>query len=821
MKHRADARQRVEQWFDTRGWQPLDFQTRCWSAHGRGKSGLILAPTGIGKTYAAWFGPLIDWMEHHTGEHSAPGLQLVWITPLRALAADIRDALHAPLEDMGLPWTIEMRTSDTPASVKHRQRTRLPSALITTPESLSILLSYPDTAKRFKSLSSIVVDEWHELLGSKRGVLTELALSRLRSWNPNLRTWGLSATMGRPDRALHALLGEQSADGVLLEGPAATPIEIRSIIPEQMERFPWSGHLGLKLLPQVLVVIEQARSTLIFTNTRSQTEKWYRAILEARPEWSGDLALHHGSLDRRVRRYVEEMLGKSGLKCVVCTSSLDLGVDFSPVDQVIQIGSPKGIARLMQRAGRSGHQPGEISRITCVPTHAFELLEIAAARRSIDHGTIEPRRPISQPLDVLAQHMVSVALGGGFKANQLYGEVRSTLAYRSLSRRKFDWVRRFVSTGGPSLRAYPRYHRMVRRHHRYHVEDQTIARHHRMSIGTITSDASVVVKFANGHRLGTVEERFVSGLRPGDVFLFAGRALEFRRMRDMTVWVRRAKQSNGRTPRWLGGRMPLSSELAESMRTLLDRAGRNGCRDPEIIALKPILDLQARWSKVPQKNELLVEKVRTREGHHLFVYPFEGLLVNEGLATLLAYRISKQVPMTFSIAANDYGFELLSDQAFHLADDADLRRLLHLSNLLPDMLSSLNATEMARRQFRSIARVAGLVFQGYPGRWTKSSRQLQASSSLLYNVFQRYDPENLLLKQATEEVLDRQLEYHRMKAGLERIAAHRLCRIETDRPTPLGFPILVNRLRLKLSSEKLAERIQRMQVQLERAASHH
>ncbi len=819
MKRGSSARARVQGWFDTQGWTPFEFQARCWTAYGRGESGLILASTGIGKTYAAWFGPLIAWMKESSNSDVAPPLKVLWITPLRALATDIADTLRRPVEDMGLPWTIELRTGDTPASIKRRQRNHLPSCLVTTPESLSLMLSYPDARSRFDKLSAVIVDEWHELLGSKRGVLTELALSRLRSWTPSLRIWGLSATMGSLEIAMQALLGPLHSGGKLVHGPAVAPIHIRSVIPDNMERFPWTGHLGLRLLPEVVETIDKAGSTLVFTNTRSQTEAWHRAILEARPDWAGILALHHGSLDRRIRRNVEEMLREGRLKGVVCTSSLDLGVDFSPVDHVIQIGSPKGIARLLQRAGRSGHRPGRTSRITCVPTHAFELLEVAAARHAISKGIIEPRHPVSEPLDVLAQHMVSVALGGGFKAQPLYDEVRNTLAFHKLSRRKFDWVRRFVSTGGPSLGAYPHYHRLVRRRHRYIVENPTIARRHRMSIGTITGDAAITVRYTGGKRLGTIEERFVSGLKPGDVFLFAGRALEYRRIRDMTVWVRRSKQAHGRTPRWLGGRMPLSTQLAGAMRTLLDQARGNSDVSPEIDALEPILSLQAKWSKVPASEELLVEKVSTREGYHLFIYPFEGLLVNEGLAALLSYRLTIQQPLTVSIAANDYGFELLSDQPIPIQSATELNQLLSESKLAQDILASLNASEMARRQFRAIARIAGLVFQGFPGGRTKSSRQLQVSSSLLYNVFQRYDPQNLLLRQAADEVLDRQLDYRRLKNSLKHISKCRCTIIETDHPTPLAFPILVNRLRLKLSSERLAKRIQRLQVQLEKAAN--
>jgi ATP-dependent Lhr-like helicase len=742
---------------------------------------------------------------------------VLWITPLRALSSDIHDALRRTIDNLKIPWTVECRTGDTPASARNRQKKRLPTALVTTPESLSLLLSYPGARDRFGGLRTVVVDEWHELMGSKRGVLTELALARLRRGIPALRIWGVSATLGNTDTALKALLGPAHDKGCIVTGARPKAMEIESLIPSQIERFPWSGHLGLKLLPEVLSTIEGAASALIFTNTRSQTEIWFRAILEARPDWEGTIALHHGSIDRTEREAVERGLRQGLLKGVVCTSSLDLGVDFSPVDRVLQIGSPKGIARLMQRAGRSGHRPGETSRVICVPTNALELVEAAAARRSAAAGIIEPRRPVSRPLDVLAQHLVTVALGSGFRADALFEEVRHTHAFRNLSRQEFDWVLDFVCTGGPSLGAYPEYAKIISKRGNFHASTPEVARRHRMNIGTITADAAILVKFLNGHRLGSVEERFVSRLKRGDCFVFAGRLLEFVRMKDMTVWVRKCRDRKGPVPQWIGGRMPLSTELATAVRDLLDKARRGIFASPEMAAVRPLLELQARWSKIPGKADLLVEKLHSRDGCHLFVFSFEGHLVNEGLGALLAYRLSRPAPLTLSIAANDYGLELLCDR--DIPADAFLDgSIFETDNLHRDILDSLNVSEMARRRFRGIARVAGLVFQGYPGR-PKSWGQVQASSSLLYNVFRRYDPGNLLLEQTTREVLERQLEFERLSGSLKRMAASRLHLIHPPQPTPLAFPILVNRLRTRVSSEKLADRVRRMQLTLEKAAA--
>ncbi|GAB4434812.1 MAG: ligase-associated DNA damage response DEXH box helicase [Chloroflexi bacterium OHK40] len=835
----------VEQWFAAHGWQPFPFQREVWSAYARGESGLIHAATGTGKTYAAWFGPLIEALAEGDGPKARErGLRVLWVTPLRALAADTARALQEPLAALGLPWAIETRTGDTSASVRARQRNRLPEALVTTPESLSLLLARADAAELFAGLHCVVVDEWHELLASKRGVQVELALARLRRWRPQLRTWGLSATLGNLDVALEALLGtgEAGARGDmemrerpgLPSAPASSPsvapaergrivqglvpkvIQIDSLIPTTIERFPWAGHLGLRMLEPVLREIEAATSCLVFTNTRAQTERWYQAILDARPEWSGTIALHHGSLAREVREWVETGLRDGRLRCVVCTSSLDLGVDFSPVERVLQVGSPRGVARLLQRAGRSGHQPGASSRVSCVPTHAFELLEAAAVRHAAHAGQIEARLPLDQPLDVLAQHLVTIALGGGFYAEELLAEVRTTRAYRALTDAEWRWCLDFVVRGGP-LHAYPEFRRVVEEAGHYRVTDAAVARRHRLAIGTITADATMTVRYVGGEQLGTVEEAFITRLSPGDRFTFAGRVLELVRVKEMTAWVRLARRTDGAVPRWSGGRLPLSSELATAVRERLQAARDGHFEDPELLAIRPILALQARWSRIPDAAELLVERTRTRDGHHLFIFPFEGRLVHEGLAALLAYRLARRAPITFSVAANDYGLELLSAEPAPLDGPDDLRAALAPAGLIDDILAALNAAELARRQFREVARVAGLLVTGGPGE-RRSARQLQASSNLFYDVFQKYDPDNLLLHQARREVLERQLEQGRLATALERIAAGPLTLVETPGPTPLAFPLLVDRLRERVSSEQLADRVLKLQLQLERAA---
>ncbi len=852
----------IENWFASRGWAPFGFQREVWQAYLDGDSGLIHASTGTGKTYAAWLGPLMEaaYEAAHEaraeGESNddgkAPRLRVLWITPLRALAADTEKALREPLDALGLNWTLERRTGDTSSSVRARQKERLPTALITTPESLSLFLSQANSPQQFQNLRCVVVDEWHELMGTKRGVQTELCLARLRQWNPNLRTWGLSATMGNLDSAMAALMGwgeggkgkgvsgesrvdhnsltplthptpltpsthQQPATQLrLIRGEQPKAIVVDSLIPAQIERFPWTGHLGLRMLEPVVRVLEDVSSALVFTNTRSQTEIWYQNILEMKPDWAGEIALHHGSLDRATRDWVENGLRHHTLHAVVCTSSLDLGVDFAPVDRVLQIGSPKGIARLMQRAGRSGHRPGATSRVTCVPTNAFELVEVAAARDAIQLGHIEGKTLLEKPLDVLAQHVVTIAAGTGFRPDDLFDEVRTAYAYRNLSEVEWQWVLDFVVRGGNALKAYPQYQRVVERDGLYKVEDVSIARMHRLSIGTIVSDAAIQVQFLKGARLGTIEESFVSRLKRGDKFVFAGRVLEFVMLHDNTALVRKASNNKGAVPSWQGSRMPLSTELCAAVRAKLEEARAGHYNGPEMEAVRPVLELQAQRSHIPAPDELLIERTKTRDGYHLFFFPFEGRAVHEGLSALFAYRLSRLLPITFTFAMNDYGFELLSADSLAFVTAEHIASLLRVEHLAEDILASLNSTEMARRQFREIARIAGLVLDGLPGK-RKTSRQVQASSSLIFDVFAKYDPQNLLLHQANREVLERQLESSRLRRALERLLQCKIVLVDCKHPTPLAFPILVDGLREQLSSETLADRVKKMQVQFEKS----
>ncbi len=843
---RSTTHRTLDQWFTAQEWRVQSFQREVWAHMAACRSGLLNAPTGSGKTYAVWGGVVNSALLNVTpasirsrvnGNGATPGqarndtrgLRAIWITPLRALAGEIAESAQRMCDGVGLDWKVGVRTGDTSTKERAAQKKALPQLLVTTPESLHVLLATKGYAELFKHLDWFIADEWHELLGSKRGVQVELGLSRLKALRPQLGIWGISATIGNLQEAMTVLHGADLVDRtrsvdpsgrqpgagryapVLVRSTIKKPIEVRSIIPEKVEHYPWAGHLGLKLARHLLPIIEQSTSTLIFTNTRAQSEIWYHHLLDIAPELAGTIALHHGSLDRNVREWVEQALDVGKLKAVVCTSSLDLGVDFRPVESVVQIGGPKGVARFVQRAGRSGHRPDATSRIWFLPTHALELVEAAALRQAAEEGSIESRQPLFRCFDVLAQYLVTLAVSDGFSPAALYHEVRSTWCFKDITSTEWDWLLTFITSGGKSLAAYDEFNKaVVDDDGLVRVHDRRIALRHRLSIGTIVSDSSYAVKLLSGGRIGTVEEWFINQLKPGDVFWFAGRSLELVRVKDLVAQVRKSREQKGKIPSWQGGRMPLSSYMAKVLREQLtmDRPG------PEMSAVEPILQRQRETSIVPSPDELLIERFTSREGHHVVVYPFEGRLVHEALGSLLAFRMSLLKPITFSIAMNDYGFELLSDQPIPIEEALD-NDLFSPQDLLSDLQRSMNATEMAKRKFRDIASIAGLVFKGMPGRPLKE-RHMRANSSLFFDVFREHEPEHLLLRQAYDEAFDIQMELPRMREALERIQAQRKVIKDPGKFTPFAFPIIVDRLREKLSSEQLEDRIRKMTERLEK-----
>ncbi len=809
------------QWFSSKNQHPFPFQEETWQYFLDSKSGLLNAPTGCGKTFALFLPIIIDWINKHPDwkDRRKNGLQMLWITPLRALARDIQKAMQEACSEIGLPWEIGLRSGDTSSAERQKQKKEMPEILIITPESLHLLLAQKGHPVLFKKLQAVVVDEWHELLGSKRGVLVELALSRLKklakppsALEPvsSLRIWGISATIGNLHEAMQVLLGSDHEIGVFVKTDMQKRTIVESVIPAEIERFPWAGHLGIKLLDKVFPIIEKSQTTLIFTNTRSQSEIWYHSLLDAFPDLAGLLALHHGSIDRELRDWVENALSQGLLKAVVTTASLDLGVDFRPVDTVVQVGSPKGVARFLQRAGRSGHAPHEVSKIYFLPTHSLELAEAAALKQAIENQVVEQRLPYVLSFDVLVQYLCTLAVGEGFRPDEVFEEIMTTHCFQYMTVDEWEWVLSFITTGG-SLNAYEEFQKVIKGEDGvWRITSKRTAMRHRLHIGTIVSDAVMKVKYLKGGFVGTIEEWFISKLKPGDVFSLAGRTLEFVHIKEMTVYVRRSKAKNAKVPSWLGGRIPLSSNLGETLRKTIHEAALGESKHIEIQALAPLFDLQKERSAIPLENETLIEYIETKDGHHLFVYPFEGRLVHEVMAALLAFRLSRKKPITFSIAMNDYGFELLSDLAIPMAED-NLAALFSTENLFDDIQKSINSVEMARRKFRDIAVIAGLVFQGYPGSF-KQNKHLQSSSSLIFDVFVEYDPDNMLLRQAYQEVFDFQLEEARLRSALERISSGKILLKKPEKLTPFSFPIKVDSMRENLSSEKLAERVKRMQL---------
>jgi ATP-dependent Lhr-like helicase len=803
----------IQTWYTAKKWHQYPFQQEIAQAYAEGYNGILNAPTGSGKTYAMWIPIVADFMSS-TQLKTQPGLKVLWITPLRALAKDICFALQDACDLLDNGWKVELRTGDVSQKTKQAQKKSMPDCLIITPESLHVLLCGNNYSELFGNLSCVVVDEWHELLGSKRGVQVELALSRLKAirkqQNNHLRIWGISATIGNLVEAMEVLLGNDAANekSIVIRSSGKKNMEIHTVLPTSIEVLPWSGHIGLKLLPEIVNIIRSSQTTLVFTNTRAMAEIWYHHILNYDENLAGLLAMHHGSLSGEVRDWVEENLHAGTLKAVICTSSLDLGVDFRPVDTVIQIGSPKGVARFTQRAGRSGHQPGAVSKIYFIPTHALELVEISAIKEAVTSNKVEKREPLVMCFDVLMQYLVTLSIGEGFVADEIYQEIKQTHVFNLIVPEEWNWMIKNIAQGGNTFQAYDEFCKVGKVDGRYRIMNKKAATKHRLQIGTIVSDPVVRIAYLKGGTLGTIEEYYIASLKPGDVFWFAGLCLEFVMLKDMTAFVRKTKEQKAGTASYQGGRMPLSGYMAELMRKQLDLAANDNMHNIEFDMLQPLLKLQQQRSVIPKLNQLLVETTESKEGYHIFIYPFEGRVVHEVMSGLAAYRISKLMPVSISVAMNDYGFELLCNQP--IAVDATLiKNILQTTNMETDLFNSVNATEMARRKFRDIAVIAGMVFQGYPGE-LKRARHLQSSSQLIFDVMRMYEPDNLLLKQAYSEILYGQMENARLRSALLRIQNSEIIIQPMEKFSPFAFPIVVDSLRDKLTSEKLSDRIQKM-----------
>ena len=795
----------AERWFASKGWKVFPFQASAWKHYQDGFNGIVNAPTGSGKTYSLLL-PILHSIE------KGKGLQAIWITPIRALSKEILQSTERAAEGLGVEVKVAIRTGDTSTKDKTRLKKSPPDILITTPETIHLLLAQKGYATYFKNVKAIVMDEWHELLGSKRGVQIELALSRLKTISPALRIWGISATIGNMEESLQVLLGDwyNTRQHTIIKSGIKKKYIVKSIFPDELETLPWKGHLGFRLMDKVIPILLKSESTLIFLNTRGQAEVWYQKLLEHSPDFAGVVAIHHGSMSRETRHWVEDALYDGRLKVVICTSSLDLGVDFRPVDTIIQVGGPKGVSRFMQRAGRSGHQPGATSTIYFLPTHSLELIEAAALREAVEKELTESRLLFIRSFDVLIQYLVTLAVSDGFRPTEIFEEIRGTFCYSSISEEEWNWCLSFIVTGGNSLNNYDEFHKVVAEDGVYKVISRKVAMRHRLSMGTIVSDAMLKVKLQRGAYLGNIEEYFVAKLNPGDNFWFSGRSLELIRIKEMTVQVRKSNKQTGPIPSWMGGRMPLSSQMSKMLRKKLNEAVLKTSQDEEILFLEPLIQQQQSTSIVPKEDQFLIEQYESKDGYHVLMYPFEGRFVHEGIGALIAYRISLLQPISFSIAMNDYGFELLSDQPIPIQDAID-SSIFSTDHLMDDILASINSVEMAKRRFRDIASISGLVFQGYPHK-QKKDRHLQASSQLFFSVFQDYEKDNLLLRQSFDEVMDFQLEEVRMREALNRINSQEIVVTNPGKFTPFAFPIIVDRLREKLSSESLQDRIKKMKI---------
>ena len=797
----------IKNWMAEKDFAPFTFQLETWEKYYRNYSGMVIAPTGFGKTYSVFLAVIVDFLNFP--EKYGDGLKLLWITPLRALAKDIAKAMKEAIDEIGLDWTVGVRNGDTPVSERTSQTKKMPDILLVTPESMHLLLAQKNNQRFFKNLRCVAVDEWHELLGGKRGVLTELALSRLVSYQKKLRIWGITATIGNLDEALEVLIPSDIKKTKVV-AKEKKKIDIIAVLPDEVEILPWAGHLGQKLADKVIPIILESKTTLVFTNTRSQAEMWYQILLNQHPDFAGQIAIHHSSIDKDLRIWIEDHLSSGYLKAVVSTSSLDLGVDFKPVDTVIQIGSAKGVARFLQRAGRSGHSPFETSKIYFVPTHSLELIEVAALKEAVKQKVIEPRVPMVLTFDVLVQYLITLAVGEGFKPEETFEQIKKVFAFQEMTREEWTSILQFITIGGGAFKNYEEFHKVVIEDGIYKVTSRRIAMLHRMNIGAIVSDAMLKVKVLGGGYVGMIEEYFITKMKKEDKFILAGRVLEVAHIKEMTVYVRNAK-GKAMVPSYLGGRLPLSSYLGQFLRMKLSDSLDAKSSEKELRFLHPLLASQEGISHIPRIDEFLVEIIKTRDGYHLFMYPFEGRLIHEVMSALIAFRISRITPISFSMAMNDYGFELLSSQEIPLNED-NLKQILSRENLIQDVLSSINATEMARRKFRDIAVISGLVIQTYPGQ-QKNNKSLQSSAGLIFNVLEDYDSENILLKQAYAEVFNQQIDEARLIEAFNRIEKSKIILKFANHFTPLSFPIKVDSLRQSLSSEDLGERIRRMQAE--------
>ena len=819
---RKNSINNIKTFFYKKNWEPLPYQIQTWEAYLKGENGIIQVPTGSGKTYAALMGPLSKLKD----PKKTAGLNILLITPLKALSRDLKNSIHLAAQHFSQDITIGIRNGDTSPYEKRKQILQPPNILITTPESLSLLLSSKQSNKLFSNLTSIIIDEWHELMGGKRGNQCELSLSWLRGNKKYLQVWAMSATIGNIEEAARAIIGVKGHNPRIIRTNIQKEIEIFSVLPDEKTTLPWSGHLGIRSYTSLLKMIDKSKSTLLFTNTRNQSERWYQCLKFCLPEMEDKIAIHHGSLDKEDRKFVEAGVKDGSIKWVVCTSSLDLGVDFQPVEQIVQIGSAKNLARLIQRAGRSAHRPGGNSKIIFMPTNSLELLEISAMRRIIKSGVSENIRIPELSYDVLLQHLVSLACGNGFDPKIEKERIKNCWSYRNISDKDWDWCIDFLENGGKCLNAYPRYKKIekeksnINNNFKYFVKDNSLIRLHKFNIGTITSDNFINVKYLRGKSLGNLEENFAAKLKPGDNFYFAGKMLQFLKIKDMNLYVKKSSKKSSLIPAWIGGQMAFSDLLSDNLRKEIDICN-NLDNDYEYIneelnSLLPILNKQKEISNIPKREELLIEIYKTKGFSNLFVFTLDGKFVNEGIAFLWALRFARKKQSTFSITTNDFGFGLTTTEDYDFSIiSKDSSYFFESKNLEEDLEKAINFSELTKRRFKNIAQISGLVNQNNINK-SKTSNQLQISSSLFFDVFKRYEKDHLLIKQAYREVKEFQLENKRINKSLERLSNLKIILNKTKMPSPFAFPLLVERLKNTLSNEPIEKRVEKLVKKLSR-----
>ena len=739
-----------------------------------GRSALLVAATGAGKTLAGFLPTICELVERPSER-----LHTLYISPLKALAVDVQRNLIVPVEEMGLPIRVETRTGDTPSDRRARQRLKPPQVLLTTPESLSLLLSYPDSPQIFEGLKTIVVDELHGFAKEKRGDLLSLSMSRLQKLAPNLRRVGLSATISDPDayRSWLAPDADMELVDLVLGDPGAEP-DLSILIPE--DKIPWGGHSGYHAIADVMRLIEQHKTTLVFCNTRGLAELTFQKLWDVN-EQGLPIGIHHGSLAVEARRKVEAAMAEGRLRGLVATASLDLGIDWGDVDLVVQMGAPKGSSRLLQRIGRANHRLDEPSKGILVPGNRFEYLEGRAALDAIDDGELDPEVFRPGALDVLAQHILAMAVAAPFQQDEMLAELRSAAPYAGLKQETFDEVLNFIATGGYALKAYDRFRRLVPEPDGiWRIAKPVVAQQHRLNAGVIVEQPLLTVRFRNGRRLGTVEEGFASALAPGDRFFFAGLSLEVEQFKETDIIVH-ASSKRGQVVTYGGQRMSMSTHLANRVRHML--CDRNDWhRFPDDV--REWLEVQSERSVLPEPHQLLVETFPHEGQHFMVAYSFEGWNAHQSLGMLLTKRMEKAGLKPLGFVANDYGLA-----CYGLEPIRDPRSLFSPDILEREFVEWVESSFLLKTAFREVAVIGGLVERQHPGK-RKTGRQVSFSTDLIYDVLRRYEPQHLLLRAAWDDARRRMTELGRLVRLVDRASATML-HVETDRITPMAVPLMV------------------------------